>query len=56
MERAREAHQKQQERQARRAALAAALQAEGIQLNGQIEAALYGFIHHGTGTQDAGGC
>lgn len=56
VERAREVHQRQQARQARRAAVTAALEAEGIQYNATIESAMYGFIQNGTGTQDAGAC
>lgn len=51
----RQAAQRAAQRQARRNSLSAALQAEGIIFNGQIEAAVYSYINNATGTLEQGG-
>lgn len=55
VESARRAQQVDQERQARRTALAAALEAEGIQLTDALASGVQRFLYNGTGTQQQGG-
>lgn len=52
---ARQLGQREAARQARRNSLTAALQAEGIAFNGQMESAVYGYLNNATGTLEQGG-